>query len=412
MLKSTISTLLLFCFVFIAFSQETNNDLKIFLDCKSCDITYIKQNLSNVEFVRDQNFADVHLFFTTEKTGSDGRSYAIEFIGKKEFENLQDTLSFSTDTDMTDDDIRQRILKYIKLGLVRYWIKQGKVDNVSVTVTKSVGDDEEKKEEKDPWNYWVFRIGANGWFNGQETSKFSNLNFSISAKRVTDKNKFSIRIGFNESKSTFSFGDEEIISIQSSKFVRASDIISLNNNWSVGAFASLGSSVFSNKDFYWSLRPAIEYNLFKYSESSKKQLTLSYRNGIVYNDYIERSIFGEDKEYLWEHELSLGGSVNQKWGSISGEASYEQFLHDTTLNSLSFFVSTNVRLFKGFSLNLHGSYSITRNQIELPAGDVSLEELLLQQQQLKSGYNYFVSVGLSYSFGSIYNTIVNPRFNF
>ena len=45
-------------------------------------------------------------------------------------------------------------------------------------------------------------------------------------------------------------------------------------------------------------------------------------------------------------------------------------------------------------------------------GNVSLEELLLQQQQLQSGYNYFFNVGLSYSFGSIYNTIVNPRFNF
>lgn len=410
MLKSTI----LFITIFISsitFSQDNlTNDLKIFLDCNICDNTYIKQNLSNVEFVRDQNFADVHLFFITQRNGSGGRSYEIEFIGKNEFEKHQDKLNFSTDIDMTDDDIRQRVLKYLKLGLVRYWIKKGKVDAISVTVKapESTGDN----GEKDPWNYWVFRIGANGWFNGQESSKFSNINFNLSTKRVTKKNKFSINFGLSESKSTFSFGEEEIVSIQSSKFISTSDIISLNNHWSAGAFVSLGSSVFRNKDFYWSLRPAIEYNFFKYSESSKKQLTLSYRNGVIFNNYIEKSIFGKDKESLWEHELSLGGSVNQKWGSISGEASYEQFLHDTSLNSLSFFVSTNVRLFKGFSLNLHGSYSITSNQIELPAGDVSLEELLLQQQQLKSGYNYFASVGLSYSFGSIYNTIVNPRFNF
>lgn len=67
---------------------------------------------------------------------------------------------------------------------------------------------------------------------------------------------------------------------------------------------------------------------------------------------------------------------------------------------------------RGFSLNLNGNHSITRNQVNLAAGDVTLEELLLRQQQLQSGYNYFVSIGLSYSFGSIYNTIVNPRFNF
>ncbi len=396
----------------LLFSQNKNSDLKVYLDCDRCDNTFIKQNLNNVEFVRDQNYADVHLFFTTQRNGSGGTAYEIEFIGQNEFEKFQDILSFSTDTDMTNDDIRQRILKYIKLGLIRFWIKQGKTDNISITVSSPKKSDEEAKEEKDPWNYWVFRIGANGYFSGQESSKFSNVNFNLSAKRVTDKNKFSIRLGLSENKSTFSFGEEEIVSIQSSKYLNTSDIISITEHWSVGAFARLGSSVFRNKDFYWSFKPAIEYNFFKYSESSKKQLTLSYRNGIVYNNYIERSVFGKESEYLWEHGLALGGSVNQKWGSISGQASYQQFLHDTSLNSLSFFIGTNVRLFKGFSMNLNGSYSITRNQIDLPAGDVSLEELLLQQQQLKSGYNYFVSIGFSYSFGSIYNTIVNPRFNF
>jgi hypothetical protein len=394
------------------FSQDKNSDLKVFLDCNRCDNTFIKQNLNNVEFVRDQNFADVHLFFTTQRNGSGGRLYEIEFSGRNAFEKFQDNISFSTDTDMTNDDVRQRILKYIKLGLVRFWIEQGRVDNVSVTVSSPENDNENNKDEKDPWNYWVFQLRANGYFNGQETSKFSNLNFNISAKRVTDKNKFSIRIGLSENKSTFNFGDEEIISILSSKYLNTSDIISITDHWSVGAFARLGSSVFSNKDFYWSFKPAIEYNFFKYSESSKKQLSLSYRNGIVFNNYIERSIFGKETEYLWEHGLALGGSVNQKWGSISGQASFNQFLHDTSLNSLTFYIGTNIRLFKGFSLNLNGNYSITRNQVDLPAGDVSLEELLLQQQQLKSGYNYFVSVGFSYSFGSIYNTIVNPRFNF
>ena len=351
------------------------------------------------------------MFFTTQQNGSGGRSYDIEFIGKNELVGILDKFSFSTDTNMSSDDVRNRILKFIKLGLVRYWVKKGHSDNITISVN-SPKKTEENTKEKDPWNYWVFRLNANGWFDGQESSKSSSFNFNVSAKRVTEKNKFSIRLGLSENKSTFSYDDEEIVSIQSSKYVNASDVISINGHWSLGAFARLGSSVYSNKDFYWSIKPAIEYNFFKYSESAKKQLTLSYKNGAVYNNYIERSVFGKDDEYLWEHELSLGGSVNQKWGSISGEASFEQFLQDTSLNALSFYIGTNIRLFKGFSLNLRGSYSITRNQIDLPVGDVSLEELLLQQQQLSSGYNYFVSVGFSYSFGSIYNTIVNPRFNF
>ena len=404
--------IVLFIISYNTFSQDSNTNLKIFLDCNTCDVTFIKQNLGNVEFVRDQNFADVHLFFVTQRNGSGGRLFEVEFIGKNKYENIDDKLTFSTDTNMTRDDVRQLTLKHIKLGLVRYWIKHGTIDNVSVNVKQTVAEEETENKVKDPWNFWVFRIGANGWFNGQESSRSSNINFNVSAKRVTESNKFSIRLGLNENKNVFKFEDDEIISIQSSKHIRVYDVISLNDHWSVGAFAGLGASVFSNKDFYWNTKPAIEYNFFKYSESAKKQLTLSYRNGVVYNKYIERSVFAKDSEHLWEHELSLGGSINQKWGSISGEAEFEQYLHDTTLNAVSFYVGANVRLFKGFSLNLHGSYSITRNQVELPVGDVSLEELLLQQQQLESGYNYFVSIGLSYSFGSIYNSIVNPRFNF
>jgi hypothetical protein len=393
------------------FSQETKTDLKIFLDCDRCDNTYIKQNLNNVEFVRDQNFADVHLFFTTQRNGSGGTSYDIDFIGKNDFKGFQDKLSFSTDTNMSRDDVRNRTLKFIKLGLVRYWVKKGTSDLITVSVN-SPKKESSKAEEKDPWNYWVFQLGTNGFFNGQESSKFSSYRFNVSAKRVTDKNKFSLRANFNENKSTFSFDGDDIIAINNSKSLNVSDIISITNHWSIGAFARLGSSTFSNRDFYWSFKPAIEYNFFDYSDSAKKQMVLSYRIGTKYNNYIERTVFAQNKEQLWEHTLSLGGSINQKWGNIFADISFDQFLHDTTLNELSFYVGTNVRLFKGFSFNVNGSYEITRNQISLPAGDVSLEELLLQQKQLQSGYNYFVSIGFSYSFGSIYNTIVNPRFNF
>jgi hypothetical protein len=393
--------------------ETTKEDLKIYLDCKVCDNTFIKQNLGNVQFVRDQGQGDVHLFFLTQNNGSGGRLYEIDFIGKKSLEAINYKLSFSTNTNMTNDDIRKKILEYIKLGLVRFWIEKGTLEGVSVTVpTPEAEEDISKTEVKDPWNYWVFRVGANGWFSGQESNKSSNVNFNFSAKRVTEKNKFSFRIGFNENKNTFTFDGEDIISINSGKNLNVNDVISISDHWSVGAFGNLGTSTFGNYDVYWSFQPAIEYNFFKYDDSAKKQLVLSYRNGLRYNDYIERSVYAKNDELLWQHSISLGGSVRQVWGNINGEASFDQFLHDTTLNALNFYLGANIRLFKGFNFNIGGNYSITRNQINLPAGNVSLEELLLQQQQLESGYNYWFNVGISYSFGSIYNTIVNPRFNF
>ena len=395
--------ILFFLFLFTSNAQETaTQDLKIYLDCDRCDNTYIKQNLGNV-----------HLFFVTQRNGSGGTLYDIDFIGKNEFANINYKVSFSTDTNMTSDDVRNRTLEYIKLGLVRFWIEKGTLEGVSVLApTPEIEEELNKPKVEDPWNYWVFRIGGNGWFNGQESNSTSNLNFNVSARRVTEKNKFFFNIGFNENKNTFNYDGEDIVSINSGKYLSINDVLSINDYWSYGVFGSLGASTFGNYDLYWSLKPALEYNFFKYNESVKKQLVLSYRNGVRYNDYEVRSVYLKDNELLWEHTISLGGSVRQEWGNLNGEVSFDQFLHDTTLNALNFNFRTDIRLFKGFNFNLGGGYSITRNQINISSGNASLEDLLLRQKQLESGYNYFFNVGLSYSFGSIYNTIVNPRFNF
>ncbi|MBT8325016.1 MAG: hypothetical protein KJO96_06925 [Winogradskyella sp.] len=406
-------TFVMLCFVLSPLQAQNNitEQLSIYLDCTVCDNQYIRQNLGNVQFVRDQYLGDAHIFFVTQRNGSRGRSYEAQFIGKNEFEAINYSLSFSTDGNMTSDEVRQRVLENIKLGLVRFWIAKGTVDEVTVLVPIPE-DMSDEVDEDDPWNYWLFQIGAGGFFNGQEQSRSRNINFNLSARRVTEKNKFSLRAGYRESRNIFEFEGDEIVGVNDRKFLNVNDIISINQHWSYGFFGRVSTSTFDNSDLSWTFRPALEYSFFDYALSAKKQLTISYRNGIRYNKYIERTVFNKTEEYLWEHGVQLGGRINQEWGNVNSEISFNQFLQDTSLYSLNFFLGTRIRLFKGFNFNVSGSYSITRNQINLPGGDLSLEELLLQQQQLQSGYNYFVNLGFSYSFGSIYNTIVNPRFDF
>ncbi|MDO1502008.1 hypothetical protein Q2T40_17880 [Winogradskyella maritima] len=408
-LSALVFSLFTCCFLFSQ-DDSSSDDLKIFLDCNVCDNTYMRQNLGNVQFVRDQDLSDVHLFFTTQRNGSGGRSYEVDYIGKGEFSEINFRMSFNSDVNMTDDDERKLILEQLKLGLVRFWIAKGRTDVVTVSVP-SPENEEEQAEEEDPWNYWLFRLGARGFFDGQETVSSSNINFNFSARRVTEKNKFFFRIGYGENKRVFTFDGEDIENINNNKNLNISDVLSINDHWSYGFFGNIGTSTFSNRDLFWGFKPAIEYDFFKYNESAKKILTLSYRNGIVFNDYIERTVFNETEEYLWEHNVVLGGSINQEWGNLNAEARFDQFLHDTELYSVGFSLGANIRIFKGFNFDIFGRYNITRNQIAISGGGVSLEELLLQQQQLQSGYNYFVSMGFSYSFGSIYNTVVNPRFN-
>ena len=56
---------------------------------------------------------------------------------------------------------------------------------------------------------------------------------------------------------------------------------------------------------------------------------------------------------------------------------------------------------------LHTNYP---DQLNIPRGELDDENILIRLRQLRSGFNYFTSVGLSYTFGSIFNNVVNPRF--
>jgi hypothetical protein len=46
----------------------------------------------------------------------------------------------------------------------------------------------------------------------------------------------------------------------------------------------------------------------------------------------------------------------------------------------------------------------------LVKGEATLEEILLRRKELATEYEYSISVGLSFTFGSIYSNVVNPRF--
>ena len=80
--------LLLFCISFCTVkAQEPSRPqqpmLKVFLDCESCDINYLSQNLNYVSFLRDQKNADVHILVRLQLTGSDGYEYELEFFWSK-----------------------------------------------------------------------------------------------------------------------------------------------------------------------------------------------------------------------------------------------------------------------------------------------------------------------------------------
>ena len=102
--------------------------------------------------------------------------------------------------------------------------------------------------------------------------------------------------------------------------------------------------------------------------------------------------------------------VRQPWGSSGLSIEAATYYHDLERHRFVLNGDVDVRLFKGFSLTLDGSVSRIHDQLYLRAGTATDEEILLRRRQLATNYRYRFSVGASYTFGSIFNNIVNTRF--
>ena len=86
------------------------------------------------------------------------------------------------------------------------------------------------------------------------------------------------------------------------------------------------------------------------------------------------------------------------------------FFHDFSKNRVELSGFVSIRIFKGLSLRVRGGVARINDQLSLVKGEASEAEILLQLQELETSYNLEGGLGLTYTFGSIYNNIVNPRF--
>jgi hypothetical protein len=102
--------------------------------------------------------------------------------------------------------------------------------------------------------------------------------------------------------------------------------------------------------------------------------------------------------------------IKQPWGNVSASLSWLNFLTDFSKNRLEFWSGVSLHLFRGFAVGFNASYSRIHDQISLPKSQATEEEILLGRKMLRTSFSYGLSVGVSYTFGSIYTNVVNPRF--
>jgi hypothetical protein len=228
---------------------------------------------------------------------------------------------------------------------------------------------------------------------------------------VTDQWKVSFGMEVDQESETFDLDEDEPLKV-SQRERRLDGFVarSLGPHWSVGVDGSVESSTFGNTRFSARAAPAVEFSVFPYSQYATRQFRFQYEVGVERAEYNEVTLFGKLEETVARHELSINLDQRQPWGSLEAGFEWSQYLHDVALYRLEVNGEVSVRIVRGLSLDIEGSASRIRDQLSLPRRNATPEEVLLRLRELQSGYQLEFSVGVSYSFGSIFNNVVNPRF--
>jgi hypothetical protein len=393
-------------------TPEVPDTVKVFVDCMyaRCDYEYIRTELPFVDHVRDREVADVHVLITGEGTAGGG-TYTLHFIGRGTFAGVETTLHQTWRQGDSSDTLRAELVRSIRLGLVPFLTRTPLRDRLDVSVKARPGTEAPStRARRDPWDYWIFRTQANTRVDGESSSNSASLSGSVSASRVTDAWKFSVGSSGSYRENEYDLDEGDTYrSVSRGYSVSGLAVKSVTHHWSAGVRASASSSTYLNQRLALRIAPAIEYDVLPYTESTRRKLTIQYAVGTDYFRYDKETIFGRLSEHRLDHALVVALDLRRPWGSMSTAAETGSYLDDFRKKRFEVSGEANVRLLKGLSLSVWGNAAIIRDQIYLPKGEATAEEILVRQRQLATSYRYTLSVGFSYTFGSIYTNVVNPR---
>lgn len=385
--------------------------LALFLDCSSCDETFIRQEMSYLDHVLDREVADVHVLVTQESTGSGGEALTIDIIGLGIFDELDFSTFFNVPANATEAEERDGFLRTLEAALVPYLMQTPMRDRLRVDIEPiEVSVAGQTQTTEDPWNNWTIEIYADGSADFESQQQSFDTRYGVYVSRVTEDWKIQLRPFFNYNYDRFERSEGAITSTARRDGFTSYAIKSISPHWSVGAYGDILTSTFSNVDLRYRFMGAAEWSLYPYREANRRQLTVAYRLGASHITYRDSTIYNEIEQILPQHLLNAGYEVVQPWGEIEIGANASQYLHDLSRHSLQFDAEFEIRITRGLSVELGGFLEIIHDQINLPKGNADLEDVLLRRRQLETNYEAGISFGFSYRFGSLLNNVVNPRF--
>ena len=421
-MKKNIRTTLL-CLFLIAFisqvvkaqEQGSTSDalrkeaVKIFLDCQSCDMNYTRQQIPYVNFVRDVKEAQVFILITQQNAGSGGTQYTLTFQGLGIYNSMNDTLVYTSSPDETSTIVREKKNNMLQMGLMKYVARTPVFSEIEFNYNAEL----EQEQVVDKWNNWVFSIGTEPEFQAEESDRQLQLRNSIEITKVTPDIKFELELDQSYNRRRVIEDDDFDTTYVTNEFQGDNLFVkSLGEHWSAGIKWNIGTSTRENYGFRTDILPSVEYDLFPYSEATHRQLRFLYSVGLQYNNYNDSTIYNKLKENLFKQEFNIAFQIQKKWGSVNFSLLASNYLNDFSKSRVEFNTYLNLRIFKGLSLQVSGGMAHINDQVNLKKGDISEADRLLELRELSTQYRIEGGIGLTYTFGSIYNNVVNPRFGF
>ncbi len=392
------------------FKKENSSVPKVFLICDFCDIEFYKNEISHLVFVRDQRLADFTILFRTINTGSGGSEYGLEFTGKNMYEGITVKEKFNSTPNMSQNDIREGLLSALNKGSLHYLIHSPLASQIHYEIT-GMNNQQPADSIRDKWNLWIFNVNANIFGNGQEYMNNLSLGANFSANRTSEKNLFEAGFWYNNNRSIYKLEGMEPLKYSILSYgIYSQDAISLGKHWAIGYNSGIYSETVSNLKSNFIVAPTVEYNIFPYSEAMKKQFRFNYQLGFSQAHYVDLTYRNRLSDLFLSQSFTARYQLVKNWGNIGMGLGFKHLYDNENFYNLNFSPSITWNILKGLNLSIYGSYSILRDQYFLKLEDVTSTEVITGQIQLKSAFNYFLTMGINYSFGSIYNNVVNVRF--
>ena len=399
----------------VSFAQEVKIEadsiragaLNFFIDCRTCDMNYTREQIPYVNYVRDTREAEVYLFVSSQDAGSGGRQYTFSYEGLGRFLGMNDTLVYTSNPDESSTEVREKKTNMMKMGLMRYVARTPLANEVIIRNSARV----ESQEVVDKWNYWVFELQTSPRYNAEKSNKRLFFSNSVQISKITPDLKFEIELDQNINKQTFVDDDGvETVYHRNSNRIDLLYVKSLGEHWSAGLKWDVGSSTSNNYKLNTEFLPSVEYDIYPYAESTHRQLRILYSAGYQYSNYIDTTILSKTKEGLFKQELRLAYQVQKKWGSSNVSLTMSNYFHDLSKNRVELDGFVRVRIVKGLSISINGGVAYINDQLNLVGEELTEAERLLRLKEQATNFDIGGGVSFTYTFGSIYNNIVNPRF--